>query len=295
MYVELAGYFLVFVAGALIGSFLNVLADRLSVGESPVKGRSKCDHCGSELAPRDLIPLLSYILLRGKCRRCGSKLSLYYPISELLTGLAFLGLTYYLDVFSIPNYLIWVTFGYLAVIVSSYIAILLADVKYTLIPDKIIKPTIWFVLTMMFGSFALIAVSSYRQMAADPFGQYLLQVGYWQQQMFAMAQGIGMTLLVALGVALFFRLLIWITRGKGMGGGDVKLAFLVGLVNGFPMNIVAIILAFVGGALFSVVLMVMRRKGMKDAIPFGPFLIIGSVAAFIFGQQIFNWYVTLLG
>ena len=79
-----------------------------------------------------------------------------------------------------------------------------------------------------------------------------------------------------------------------MGGGDVKLAFLVGLVNGFPLNVVAVVLAFVSGAVFSGVLMLLRRKGLRDVIPFGPFLVFGSVVAFIFGQQIFNWYLALI-
>lgn len=294
MYVEIVGYALIFVAGAFIGSFLNVVADRVSNDQSPVSGRSHCDHCGKPLAPRDLIPLLSYILLRGRCRQCGEKLSLYYPASEILTGLAFFGVAWYLDIFTIPNYLIWVTFAYLATIASFYITIFLADLKYKLIPNKIIKPAIWFVLFMMIGSFGLIAVSSYRQMMADEFGRYLLQVGYWQQQIFAMAQGIVMTIIVAGLLALFFRFLIWITKGKGMGGGDVKLAFLIGLVNGFPMNIVAIVLGFVSGALISLILMATKRKGMKDVIPFGPFLVLGSVLAFAFGQQIFNWYLALL-
>ena len=294
MYIEIVGYVLIFIAGAFIGSFLNVVADRVSNGESPFRGRSRCDHCKTVLAPRDLIPLLSYIFLRGRCRHCGKKISLYYPVSEVLTGLAFLGLARYLNIFTIPNYLIWVTFAYLATIASFYIIIFLADLKYKLIPNKVIKPAIFFVLAVMVVSLTLIAVTSYRQMQADEFGRYLLQSGYWHQQIFAMLKGIGLSILVAGLLALFFKILIWVTKGKGMGGGDVKLAFLIGLVNGFPMSIAAIILGFITGALFSVILMLAKRKGMKDVIPFGPFLVLGSVLTFAFGQQLLNWYLALI-
>jgi leader peptidase (prepilin peptidase)/N-methyltransferase len=294
MYVEVIGYALIFIAGAAIGSFLNVVADRVSHDESPFWGRSRCDHCNTPLAPMDLIPLLSFLMLKGKCRYCGKKLSWYYPFSELLTGLAYLGLAYYIQVFSVPNYLIWVSFGYLAAIASFYIIILLADLKYKLIPNKIIKPAIGFVLAVMVLSFGLISAISYLQLKSDPFGQYLLQVGYWSQQISAMLKGILISVMTAGLIAGFFKVLIWATKGRGMGGGDVKLAFMIGLVNGFPMNIVAVVLGFVTGALFSVILMAMRRKGLKDVIPFGPFLILGSVLAFTFGQQIFNWYMALL-
>ena len=283
---------LIFIAGVFVGSFLNVVSDRVPAHESPLKGRSRCPHCNAKLAPLDLIPLLSYLLLRGKCRYCGKKISLYYPASEILTGVAFLAIAYYLNVFTQTNALVWFNFAYLATLASFLIVLFLTDIKYKLIPNRIVMPAIIFVLFFMIASFAFIAISSYTQMKADPFGQYLLQVGYWQSQMFYLLRSLLITIFSALVLAGFFKLLIWATKGKGMGGGDVKLAFLVGLVNGFPLNVVAVVLAFVSGAAFSGILMLMRRKGLRDVIPFGPFLILGSVVAFIFGQQIFNWYLT---
>ncbi len=292
--IEILGLALILIAGLFVGSFLNVVSDRVPAHQSPLKGRSKCPHCNATLAPKDLIPLLSYLLLRGKCRYCGKKISLYYPAAEILTGITYAAIAYYLGVFTQPNPLIWLNFGYLATLASFLIVILFADMKYKLIPNRVVVPAIVFVLFFMIGSFTFIAASSYSQMKADPFGQYLLEVGYWQSQMIYLLQSLLITIVTALLLAGFFKLLIWITKGKGMGGGDVKLAFLVGLVNGFPLNVVAIVLAFVSGAVFSGVLMLLRRKGLRDVIPFGPFLIFGSVVAFIFGQQIFNWYLALI-
>lgn len=292
--IEIIGLILIFIAGASIGSFLNVVADRLPKDESPLKGRSMCDFCKTLLKPKDLFPIFSFALLKGRCRYCDRKLSIAYPLSELLTGLLFVGLAYSLDVFSIPNYAIWISFAYLAFIVSVYVIILFADFKYKIIPNKVVIPAIVVVILVMIVSTAIISYLNYKSMAADPFGKYLLEVGYWHQQVYAHIRNLVITIVSAFGIAGFFWLLIIITRGKGMGGGDVKLAFLIGLVNGFPVNLVAIVLGFVSGALYSTGLMIFRRKGMKDVIPFGPFLILGSVLAFIFGQQLFNWYVSLI-
>jgi leader peptidase (prepilin peptidase) / N-methyltransferase len=294
------GYTFTFIIGNFIGSFLNVIADRtaksVETGKrlSPFKGRSQCDDCGEKLGLKDLFPLLSFASLKGKCRYCKAKLSFFYPISEILTGLAFVGLAYYLNVFGLNTFMSWLSFAYLAIVISFMLVIFLADLKYQIIPNKVIFPAIAFVLLVMLISMGVLALGSYKQLSADPFGRYLLQTGYWESQMISMLKNFGLTLGTAGILAGFFWLLIIITKGKGMGGGDVKLAFLIGIVNGFPMNIVAIILGFVIGAVYSSILMVLGRKSLKDVIPFGPFLIIGSVLAFAFGQQLFDWYIGLI-
>lgn len=288
------GYFGLFIFGLFIGSFLNVVSDRVSTGTSPVKGRSKCDACDKPLGPKDLVPLFSYMFLKGKCRYCSNKLSWYYPFSEILTGLAFVGIGYYLGVFSAGALDIWFSYAYMAISASFLIIILLADMKYRLIPNKVVFPAIAFVLFMTLLAFGVLAFTSYQAMQADPFGKYLISVGYWRDQMIMIAQNVGITLISAIGIGLFFWLLIFITKGKGMGGGDLNLAFLIGLLNGFPGNIVAIALAFTTGALFSLGMIVLRKKTLKDTIPFGPFLILGSVLAFGFGQVIFDLYTRLM-
>jgi len=302
--IQILGYTSLFIFGSFVGSFLNVVADRTSKQVTakkkdkkefnPFKGRSKCDNCGEKLKVKDLVPVFSFISIKGKCRYCQAKLSLLYPISEILTGLTFLGLAFYLNLFEVGTLIAWLSYLYLVITISFMLIIFFADIKYQIIPNKVVFPAIAFVLIVMTLSMGALALSSYKQLAADPFGRYLLQVGYWESQMLAMLKNFGFTLGSALLLGGFFWLLIIITRGKGMGGGDVKLAFLIGIVNGFPMNIVAIILGFVIGAVYSSILMILGRKSMKDVIPFGPFLIIGSMIAFAFGQQIFNWYVALL-
>lgn len=294
MLVEILGYIFIFLVGTFIGSFLKVVADRTSTGRKFFKGRSKCEDCGKELKIKDLIPVYSYIRNKGKCAHCKAKLSILYPISEVTTGLILAGIAFYINVFNVPNPFIWVTFAYLAVVACIYIIILFADIKYKIIPNKVVIPAIIFVFVLLLISFGFVAYSSYKQLAADEFGRYLLQVGYWHSQMLGIIKRLGYTALSSAGLGLFFWLLIIITKGKGMGGGDVKLAVLIGLFNGFPINIVAIILAFVSGAIYSGIMMAFGKKGMKDAIPFGPFLILGSVIAFAFGSQLFNWYISLI-
>lgn len=294
MLIEILGYIFIFIVGTFIGSFLKVVADRTSTGRKFLKGRSKCEGCGKELKIKDLIPVYSYIRNKGKCAYCEEKLSILYPISEVTTGLILAGIAFYINVFNVPNPFIWVTFAYLAVVACIYIVILFADIKYKIIPNKVVIPAIVFVFILLLISFGFVAYSSYKQLAADEFGRYLLQVGYWHSQMLGIIKRLGYTVLSSIGLGLFFWLLIVITKGKGMGGGDVKLAVLIGLFNGFPINIVAIVLAFVLGAIYSGIMMAFGKKGMKDAIPFGPFLILGSVLAFVFGSQLFSWYISLI-
>lgn len=294
MLVEILGYIFIFIVGTFLGSFLKVVADRTSTGRKFFKGRSKCEDCDEELKPKDLIPVFSFLKTKGKCAYCNAKLPVLYPISEVLTGLTLAGAAYYINVFNVPNPFIWVIFAYFVVMAGIYIVILFADIKYQIIPNKVVIPGIIFVLLIMVISLVYTGYSSYQQLVADEFGRYLLEVGYWHSQMLLLLKRLGYTVLSSIGLGLFFWLLIVVTKGKGMGGGDVKLAVLIGLFNGFPINIVAIVLAFVIGAIYSGIMMIFGKKGMKDAIPFGPFLILGSVLAFIFGQQLFSWYISLI-
>ena len=285
------GYFGLFVLGLFVGSFLNVVADRSAKGTSYLKGRSKCDDCEKELTVKDLVPLFSYMFLKGKCRYCNTKLSWYYPFSEFLTGFIFVGLAVYMRVFSVGNPDIWFSYFYLITVLCLMVTLALSDLKYRLIPNSIVYPAIAFVILMTVVAFVAWAYTSYNAMNSDPFGKYLIQVGYWRDQMYMVARSIGLTFLSAFAIALFFWFLIFVTKGKGMGGGDLKLGFLVGMFNGFPGNIAAIFIGFILGALYSLILVVLRKKSMKDTIPFGPFLILGSVVAFVFGRTLIEYYL----
>ena len=283
-------YILIFVAGTVFGSFFNVVADRSVTGESVLFGRSKCDHCKKPLKAKNLVPIFSFLFQKGKCSECGQKLSWYYPFSEIVSGLIFVGVAHYTQVFQNFGWVYLLAFFYLVSVFSVYLIIFLTDVKYRIIPDKVVYAGIWFVL-LFFISYTVINIYlTYKAMAADDFGKYLIASGFFTQQVIAVLKSFGIMLLSSLGIALFFLLLIFITRGRGMGGGDVKLGFLIGLVNAFPTNVLGIFLGFFLGALFSLVLILFKRKTIKDTIAFGPFLILGSVVAFFFGDVILNWY-----
>jgi prepilin signal peptidase PulO-like enzyme (type II secretory pathway) len=290
---EILFYIAVFVAGAFIGSFLNVIADRYQTKESFFWGRSHCDFCKTTLVARDLVPVFSFIFSGGRCRYCCKKLSGYYLISEILTGSLFVLLAYYTKVFVFSTVPSWITFGYFAVILSLYISIFLSDMKYRVIPNKVVFFGIAFVLVFMISTIIYGAYSSYNKLIADDFGKYLIESGYLTSVYMGVLKSFGGRLLSAFCISLFFILLIIITRGRGMGWGDVKLAFLIGIINGYPHNIVAIFLGFLSGALYSVVMVLMKKKTVKDTVPFGPFLILGSIVAQVYGISLLDWYLAL--
>lgn len=287
---DVAVYTFLFVLGLFIGSFLNVVADRSSREESFTKGRSKCDSCGQVLAPKDLFPLLSFFYLKGKCRYCDNRLSLAYPLSESLTGVAFVlvGIITHITRDVTPYTLL--NFSYLLVILSVFIVIMLADTKYSIIPNGSIVVGVVVSVLYYLSFHTLKLVTLYQSLVSNDFGQYLIKVGYFNDFVRDSVLSVGVTFLTAFVIALFFLVLIIITKGRGMGGGDLKLGFLIGLVNGYPYAIVGIFLGFVYGALFSLVLIILRRKTMKDTIPFGPFLVLGSITALLFGFELVRIY-----
>ncbi|EKE00344.1 MAG: hypothetical protein ACD_22C00043G0001, partial [uncultured bacterium] len=231
-------YGLIFVFGLFVGSFLNVVADRSVKGVSFVKGRSRCENCKKTLQPHDLIPLLSFILSRGKCRYCGEKLSFWYPLSEYITGCVFVGVSVYTG-FVGYDLSHWLGFLYLLIVACFYIVIFLTDAKYRLIPHKIVVPAIVFVFVSNLGYTLYYLYSSYTQLTGDTFGKYLVKAGYYGSLATHSINGFLVTLAGALGIGLFFWFLVFITRGRGMGGGDITLGFLIGLVNGFPKSVLA--------------------------------------------------------
>ncbi len=291
---EVISYVFIFISGLFVGSFLNVVADRIVKEKSFIKGRSECESCKRTLKTFDLVPLLSYVFLKGKCKYCKDKISLYYPLSELLTGLSFVGLAYYVGIFVTPiNYYALVIYIYFLIVACIFIILFLTDAKYRLLPNKITKFGIIFVLVFLVFNFAYTAGYSYYQLKNDDFGKYLLQSGYWHQQVFYILRSMGYTAISTIAIGLFFWFLTKIKKGRAMGGGDVKLAILIGLFNGFPFNLLGIFLGFLTGAVYSIALMILRKKKLKDTVAFGPFLILGSVIAFLYGSYILSWYLGL--
>lgn len=209
--------------------------------------------------------------------------------------MAFFGIAYYLKFETFPTWQLpmWLRFIYLLVITSMFIIILLTDAKYRIIPDKVLIPAV--VLTLGYlvfvNAYYLTNLRSF--LANDKFGVFMLQVGYFTDQLVTVLKNIGTLLLSSLAISLFFLFLIFITKGRGMGYGDVKLGFLIGLFNGFPHNLLAIFLGFLVGSVYSLFLIAMGKKSMKDTIPFGPFLITGSFITFFAGEFILNWYLNI--
>ena len=244
-----------------------MLIDRIPKEESILRGRSHCDKCKKTLKWYDLIPLLSFIILKGKCRYCSTPLSFYYPVVELTTGILFVVVLFFVGSINVINFINFIFYLFL---IGSFIVIFFADLKYGIIPDKIIFPAI----AVAFLYFLI-----------NPFG---------------FAQGEHSSLVInhlfsAVGASLFFLLLFLITKGKGMGFGDVKFAFLMGLILGSPNIIVGLYIAFLTGAIIGCILILWRKKRIfGTAIPFGPFLVIGSLTAIFFGDILAQTFLRVL-
>ena len=248
-----------FVLGTICGSFLNCVIYRLEVSKSFLKGRSYCPHCKHILDWRDLIPIFSFFILRGKCRYCHKPISLQYPLVELATGLLFVFTTYNLQPITY-NLKILLNLGYQLLVVSCLVIIFVYDLKHYIIPDKVIYPAIIFALIFNFFTH-------------QKFGG-----------------GFNNTILSAFGAAAFFLTIVLISRGKWMRIGDIKLAFLMGLFLGWPKILVALFFAFFTGAIIGIGLILAKKKKLKSEVPFGPFLVTGTFIALFWGQVLIDWY-----
>lgn len=235
--------------GLCVGSFLNVVIARVPQGRSVVYPGSACPRCGKPIAWFDNIPLLSYALLRARCRNCGEPISLRYPLVELLTGLLFV-----LAAWELGTGLHLVA-G--LALIATLIAITAIDLDCQLIPDVISLPGIvlGFVLSAIAG-----------------------QPGW-----------LGSLVGILVGGGLFFVIIV-ASRG-GMGGGDMKLGAMLGAFLGWKLVLVAALLAVLSGGVVAIVLLALRSKGRKDAVPFGPFLALGGAVSLFWGVPLLEWYL----
>lgn len=243
---------ILFILGASIGSFLGVLIDRLPK-EKSINGRSKCDLCHHQLGWNDLIPILSFLSLKGRCRYCKKKLSLFFPLIEIITAAMFVFVFFIPGLSKSPISL--ASFAWLGII-SSLIVIFFADLKYQIIPDSI-------------------------QLSLLVFA-HLLKI----------SQGISLAALLpcyldALIVSLPILLLYLTTRGRGMGFGDVKLVFVMGFLLGVKGGLLAIYFGFILGAVVGLFLIFLRKKKIKSKIAFGPFLVLGTLTIIYWQKEIF--------
>lgn len=249
-----------FLFGLAVGSFLNCVIYRLELKEfkkekkSFLIGKSFCPSCKHVLAWHDLIPIASFFILRRKCRYCKKKISIQYPLVELITGILFL------FIFLIFDNFLFVCF--LLIISSFLIIIFVYDLKHFIIPDSAIYSAI--IITFLYN----IVFNS----------QFL----------------VNNSIFAAIGAGLFFLAIFTLSMGRWMGFGDVKTVFFMGLFLGFPAVIVALFFSFLIGAIIGIILIILKKKGLKSEVPFGPFLIIGTYIGLFLGNEIADWYFNIL-
>ena len=246
--------------GLLFGSFLTVVIHRIPAGESIVRPRSRCPRCGTEIGARDNVPVVSWLLLRGRCRACGARISVEYPLTELATG----------ALFAAAAVLVEPLYG--AALAAPFLGIMLSvgviDARHRIVPNRIAYP-----------SLVLFAVAI---LVGDLLGEGVD----------AVEAGIGLALYA---VPL---LLVALVVPHGMGMGDVKLAALIGLVLGsLGLSYVGVAagVGVIGGGIGALIALAILGAGRKDQIPFGPFLAGGAMVATLAGPWIADAYLALLG
>lgn len=244
--------FIFLILGLIVGSFLNVVIFRIDDLKSIINTRSHCQNCKKIIAWYDLIPFLSFFILRARCRNCGEKISVQYPLVEGFTGLLFAylylmfglgwGLLFYLIVFSI------------------LLVIFVYDLKTQTVPE----PFVWIalILSLLFGWY---------------FGGF----------------GIINMLLGGLVAGGFLYLLVYSSKEKWMGAGDVKIGLILGFLTGYPRAIFALFFAFIFGSVVGLMLIYFKGKNLKTAIAFAPFLIFSTLFSLTYGQVFINWYMNL--
>jgi len=272
----------IFLLGLAIGSFLNVAIYRLKSKESVLFGYSHCVQCKHKLIWYDLIPVLSFILTRGKCRYCGKKISWQYPGVELVTALLFTLIVYkQFNNLAVQQFdlLLYCSIAILLFYASALIVVFVYDLKHNIIPDKIVIPGI---IVAILGNLLFDFLYSFKNYHI--FSGELLLLNYKSIS----------GLIAAFVAGGFFYLLVAVSKGHWMGGGDVKLALFMGFILGWPNILVGLFCAFISGAIIGLVLISLKRKTIKSQIPFGPFLCVSTIVAMLYGSQIVNWYLGLV-
>ena len=269
--VNIAVVVVVGVLGLLIGSFLNVVIYRVPIGKSIVTPASSCTSCGASISPRDNIPVLSWIVLRGKCRRCDARISARYPLVELATGLLFAAAAFRFALpLDAPTGTVVAT-GVLLVAALYFAGISVAltgiDLDTHKLPNSIVLPSY-----IVIGGLLVVASATY---------------GDFSQLLDAAIGG------AALFAAYFAMALVY---PGGMGFGDVKLAGVIGILLGFlgwGTLIVGAFSAFLLGGIFGIALLIGRRVNRKSGIPFGPWMLAGAWLGIFIGERSWNWYLSL--
>lgn len=247
-----------FVIGMVVGSFLNVCICRMPKDESIVSPPSHCPLCNYQIKWYDNIPVISYLMLRGKCRGCGAHISIQYPLVELLNGV--------LAVLLFLKFGPTLAFAALFVFCSALVVITFIDIEHQIIPDEISLSgiVIGFILS------------------------FFLQGHGWLNSILGILLGGGSLLLVAYAYQ-------WLTGKEGMGGGDIKLLAMMGAFLGWKSIPFIILASSLVGSVVGISMMLLQKKDSKLAIPFGPYLAFGAVLYIFYGRPLITWYLNLGG
>lgn len=247
--------------GAVIGSFVNALLWRLHAGESVAHGRSYCPHCRHTLGPVDLVPIVSYLLLRGRCRYCRKNIDVQYLLIELALGLAFLVIA----VVTLPvgSTLAWTDLAQLLLrwyLAAVLLIVFVFDFRHMLVLPSVTLPA------------TIIAAAANVALGLP-----------WQSVALGCAFGAGL-----------FWLQYVLSRGAWIGDGDIYLGLLLGAMLGFRGTLLAIFLAYIAGAIIGLFLIVTKKLNRKSQVPFGTFLAAAAFVAMLYGDRIIDWYSGLL-
>lgn len=243
---------LVFILGLIIGSFLNCLIYRLHFGGNILTERSHCPRCKRVLGFWDLLPVLSFVFLKGRCRYCRQPIDWQYPLVELATAISFT------LVYS-TNYKLLNT-SYELLITSFLLVIFVYDLRYYLILDKVTAPVM------------VIAVLG---------NIFLLKIAW-----------LDLLIGAVIGGGVFFLQYV-LSRGRWVGGGDIRLGILLGLILGWQKTLLALFLAYLFGAIIGIILIIGKKKTLSSQIPFGTFLALTTWLSLLWGEKLINWYLGL--
>ncbi|HHX58411.1 MAG TPA: prepilin peptidase [Candidatus Moranbacteria bacterium] len=255
-----------FFLGLIFGSFANVLIDRGQRKES-LTGRSKCDSCNHQLRWLENIPVISFLFLRGRCSSCKNKINWQYPLVELVMAIQFSFVGWYVFSNKIDYSLVLWQLIFLITISFLLLVIFIWDFKYLIIPNGMVA--IGLAVTFFWKIFI------FKKEALDPWD---VNNSLWQ------------SILGGLVVSGFFYLLWLFSRGRWIGGGDVKLGAWLGFLVGWKMTYFFLLLTYLSGAIVAIILLLTKRKKMSSQVPFGPFLIFSATIILFWQQEILNLY-----
>lgn len=238
--------------GLILGSFLSMLIPRLHNGEKGiVSGRSKCPNCKHTLKAVNLIPLFSYLLQKGKCSWCKKPISAWYPFTELLTALSFLGMAFH---FQDPS-----TWAFFLPILFTFLFIFVYDLRYKEIHEVVLIPGI---------VYALLWAILFQDIQSA---------------------------LIGAGVAfVFFGLQFWLSKGRWIGSGDMEIGIFMGLVLGLQNTLLGIFAGYLLGSIIGIGLLLSQKAKANTAVPLGPFLVVGSMLTFLYGNELLSFYLNFL-